>query len=342
MERFLNIFNIYELSPAEHIFFEPLKYKKMMWHGYSAQPSNAVESFIKKPKIGRYRAALELTADIKKEKEGKFQSVAISHSPGLSALTAHSLAMRRISIPHIAFAFNYTKLPTSIRKNIHQQGFQSIQSFIVFSTYEVDLYSRYFNLPSEKFRYLPWTQSCPTLAEKLSHPFGGRDYLCAVGGEGRDYQLLVEAAKISKIPVLIIGRESSIKGLVIPENVIFRSNLPMDVTWGYAKMSQGLVIPLLTNETCCGQITIVSGLMLGIPVVITNSIALRDYTKGYASVLTYQAGEVEDLIQAMNKIINDKSIESSASADIEKYRRLYDRSNWTAGLENIIESLCCN
>ena len=64
-------------------------------------------------------------------------------------------------------------------------------------------------------------------------------------------------------------------------------SLPLGVI---AVESACLVVPLRDRTTCCGHITIVSGELLGIPVISTISEATREYTE---DVVALRPGDVE-------------------------------------------------
>jgi glycosyltransferase involved in cell wall biosynthesis len=177
----------------------------------------------------------------------------------------------------------------------------------------------------------------PPVREESEPPFDGA-YLCAIGGEGRDFRCLMEAAAGSGVNVAVIARPHNLLGLAIPSNVRTFTNIPLDKTWAIAKGSSGVVVPLLSNDTCCGQITIVSAQMLGLPVITNFSHALKEYLSGEGVALLFDPGDASELAEKMLSLLKNRieflDISNRASGYyMEKYRR----SLWAAFLKETIE-----
>lgn len=86
----------------------------------------------------------------------EYPSLLVSHGPR-PAMYGSALAFGRLKkIPHFAFSFNFTELPTFRRRILMTQAFQSIDRFTVFSSMEKDLYSRVFNLDPQRIDVLHW------------------------------------------------------------------------------------------------------------------------------------------------------------------------------------------
>ncbi len=329
------IHNVYELSPASEYFVALDRYPKDIWKNYSALPANALENYIQKPKISRYRAALQATASARRGEN----ALIISHLPAMSVATSWAMKLTGFKCPHFAFSFNFTNLPTKQRKIYMQRAFSRIDRFFVFSQFEKELYSEYFSIPIDKLISLPWTQPPPAVRPWGPDPFNG-DYLCAVGGEGRDYELLVQAAIKTNIPIIIIGRSKKSLALKNHSRIIFLENQPSDLTWWYAKNSKGMILPLKTESTCCGQITLVSALMLGIPIVTAQSRALDEYQDDHLKSLQYTPGNLEDLCLQMRILYEDwESLKSTSANLAEHYRLKFNRNIWSIKLEQQIEDI---
>lgn len=323
-----NIVNVYEQSPSSEVFFERDRFKDIPWVGYSGLPMNTVEETIRRPRISRYRAAFQTALFAKRHA----QTAVISHLPAMTAATASALRTLHASSPHFAFAFNFTKLPLGSRKAYMRNCFASIRKFTVFSRHEALLYSDFFSLPEDRFDFTPWTQSMPELETPVDIPFDGR-YLCAVGGEDRDYDLLVRFSDATGIPVLIIGRPNGVPNLTNSQKVRFLYNQPFGLTWGYVKHSKGMVLPLKSSQSRCGQITLVSAAMLGIPTLAADTAGLKDYLDDDL-YMKYEPGNLDDLV-AKAKILYDSSEELTRVALSRQAHCLarYDRRHWTQILE---------
>jgi hypothetical protein len=333
MNNDLPIINVMELSPVTEYFVPPGQLTSAEWVNVSGLPDGWLEKYIKKPKISRYRAAFRGA----KIAGAKNSSIVISHMPVMTAAVSIFLTLMRKKTRHIAFAFNFTEIPSGIKKWYLKLAFRSVDEFIVFSEYEKRIYSEALSIPEDKIRSTIWTQEVPPVRGNLQPPFDGA-YLCAIGGEGRDFRCLINAAAVSGIDVAVIARPHNLVGLAIPNNVRVFTNIPLDETWAIAKGSSGVVVPLLSNDTCCGQITIVSAQMLGLPVITNFSHALKEYLSGEGVALLFEPGDASGLAEKMLSLLKNRieflDIANRASGYyLEKYRR----SLWAACLKETIE-----
>lgn len=327
----LGLINIPELSPAAETFVSLRRYAELPWHRLSGQPQGWLERKITRPKLARYRAALQAAWA-----SHRFaQPVVVSHLPMMSAAVAQALRIGRRNARHMAFAFNYTELPQGRRKSYFARSFERVDRFVVFSAYERDLYAAHFGIPAEKIRTVLWTQNAPPVDTDIAPPFAG-NYLCAIGGEGRDFACLLEAARTSKVPLVIVARPHSLAGLAVPDTVKLFCNLPLAQTWGLAARSAGVIVPLLAPETCCGQITVVSAQMLGLPLITNQCHALRDYLGPHD--LVFPSGAAAALAQTMVQLHACAGAEpAAASVRAQAAAAKYDRSLWAACIEDFLD-----
>lgn len=83
--------------------------------------------------------------------------------------------------------------------------------------------------------------------------------------------------KLPHIKMVVVARARSIVDVVFPDNVTVFTDLPLAQTWRIAKDSLGMALPLQSEETACGHITMVGAQLLGIPLVVTRSRGVTDY-----------------------------------------------------------------
>jgi len=139
---------------------------------------------------------------------------------------------------------------------------------------------------------------------------------------------------------LIIARPSGFLGAV-PHNVEVKFNVPYDVTWGRARQANAILVPLLSENTCCGQITIVSAQQLGIPIITTQSHGTREYTDAWESTCVVQPGDVNEMVWEIEKVV-DQQEKFTVAATRESTRaiRKYDRSLWREYVGDFIRLHC--
>lgn len=328
----LTAINVPDLSPVDDDFLQLQTETPIHWIGLSGMPRNAIERAVRRPRLSRYRAATEAAWAARTP-----GSIVISHLPSMTAAVVSALRAAGRRNPHLGFSFNFTDLPEGARRDRMIRAFANVTRFAVYSQFERGYYAEQLGIASERLRPVIWTQSVPAVAERGPDPGLGDAYVCAVGGEGRDFAMLIEAARRVRYKMLIIARPDSLAGLSIPDNVQVRANVPARETWLLASRSRGVLTPLKTRNTCCGHITIVSAKLLGIPQATTESSATTEYVQGRRSVLQCQPGEPADFAARIEELIDDhERLRSAAISERESERAFHDRSKWAAFLDEFI------
>lgn len=275
----------------------------LTWETHSGRPRNALERMIRHPALARWRAA----ATAARSARARDDAVLVSHLPGMAAATN---LMRRAICPktrHIAFAFNFTDLPQGRRRAWFRHALRGIDEFVVFSHFERPLYAAHFGISEDRIRFLPWAMERPVPGpHNPVQDIVAAGYLCAIGGEARDYALLADVMRRKpEVPLVIVARPYSIAGLTFPPNVRVFTNLPAPETWRIAVDSRGLLIPLKTDTTACGHITLVGAQLLGLPLVITRSRGVEDYVTDGETARLVTAGDADALEAAIGKLGGD-------------------------------------
>lgn len=252
------------------------------WTVVLTRPRNQWERVIKRPALARYRACRELARGAA---IGKFDLI-FTHLPLMTCWTElFSLGRRRC--PHIAFAFNFTDLPGGRRLALMRRAFRTVDQFIVFSSFERNLYSEYFGIPEDRIDVIPWRIRDPRASTALNPDAtsatasGVADRLnaiCAVGSQGRDYATLFEAMRlVPHIPLVLVAGAKNLEGLTPPPNVEVRQNIPLAEAESVMRRSRFVVVPLRDERTACGHVTIIYSMFQERAVVATNSAALAEY-----------------------------------------------------------------
>lgn len=328
----LTLINVPDLSPADDNFV-CLQNKKLVWKRLSGLASNWFERAVKKPRISRYRAALSAVIHARASRA----SVVISHLPRMSAAVSFFSGLIAPEARHVAFSFNFTQLPGGLSRRWFSFVLRRVDKIFVYSSYELTLYSKYFGIRDDKFASVLWTQDAPPVVEP-DEPVFHEPYLCAIGGEGRDFGCLIEAARASGLPLLVIARPHSLAGLDIPANVKVLTNIPLAKTWGLAVKSAGVVVPLLSSDTCCGQITVVSAQLLGLPLLTAPCKALAEYIDGAPGVLLYEFNSSQSLAEKMSSmLVNAQVYKDAAVLNMENAKHKYRRAVWAEAIEKCLD-----
>lgn len=324
-----------DLLPRNWRFIEPFwADPRAEWQFFYGTAQNRLERTITRPHLGRYRAALQAV----RAAAGAHQpSILVSHLPAMAAATN---AMRKLICPQvrqIAFAFNFTDLPTGARRRYFRRALQGVEEFVVFSEMERRLYSDVLGLPPDRLRMLHWATEAPEAGPDNPVPAPEVPYLCAIGGEARDYRLLADVMRQEpQMRMVIVARPYSIAGIDFSDNVQVFTNLPAPQTWRLAQDSLGLVIPLRSEDTACGHITIVGAQMLGIPLVVTRSAGVADYTDD-SNALLVAPGSGQDLRAGLQTLAaQGDAVHQRSHRALETARQRSDLAHWVRYFESLL------
>jgi glycosyltransferase involved in cell wall biosynthesis len=297
-------------DPAWRWFAAELGPPLAEWTFFSTRPRGKLERLITRPALPRYRACRELANGAT---SGDFDLI-FTHLPLVTCWT-EIFCRRRRKCPHVAFAFNFTELPTGPRLAVMRWAFKSLDRLIVFSTFEKTFYSDHFGVPGERFQMIPWRIRDPRArsrqsesSQSLSKPnsLEAAEMICAVGSQGRDYATLLEAMRqLPHIPLVLVASAKNLRGLDPPPNVEVRLNIPLAEAEDVMRRSRFVVTPLLSSQTACGHVTIIYSMFEERAVVATESAALTDYIFPGRNGVSVKPQDSRALARAIEELWNN-------------------------------------
>lgn len=265
--------------------------------------------------MARYRAAFEAGRCARR----CASPLIISHLPLPTAWTALSARANRAPSRHLAFAFNFTHLPDGLRRRWIAEALRSVDRFVVPSTVERRLYARHFDLPESRFDVLLWGVKKPSPPPALAPVLEG-DYVCAVGGEGRDYATLMEAMRrLPHLRLVAVVRPFSLEGVAVPSNVTVLVNAPLERAHNVVERARAMVVPLRDAEVPCGHITLVSGMYLRTPMVVTDSEGVRDYVRHEDNALLCAPKDAAALAGEIERLFEDSALRERLADRAERF-----------------------
>jgi glycosyltransferase involved in cell wall biosynthesis len=274
-----------------------------------ASPRSIAERAVGFINLSRLRSSFEAVWLAQKKKA----HIIVAHGPSLTAWCALFAVLFRLRIPIVGHSFNFVQLPTGIRRLVFRGILSRVDRLVVFSAMERKLYVRAFGLPENRFDVIRWGVQAP-IADPPNTPLVKGDYICAIGGNGRDYSTLLEAAKLlPHIRFICVVRSHNFAGLDVPGNVTKFTDLPLGTTINILKYSRLMVLPLLHSEIPCGHVTLVAAMYLGVPMVVTHSEGIRDYITDSYNALTVPPRSPSALAIASKKLWDEPGLRKRLS-----------------------------
>jgi hypothetical protein len=231
----------------------------------------------------------------------------VSHGPYTSYYAEAVGRGRHRDVPHLAFSFNFTDIPSGSRLAAMRRAFSRINRFMVYSTMERDLYSEVFGIPIERFIFLRWGVAPPIFEPGPREITQG--YVAALGGEARDYGTLCEAARrLPDVTFALIVRPHSLAGIDVPKNVTVYTNLTWDRAWSFVWHSDVALLPLRSRDTPNGHVTAVGTMHIGKAQIITDSVGIRDYATDEQTALLVRPGDDAGFARAIERLLRDSDL----------------------------------
>ena len=325
----IRIVNFAEIAERDWRFLEGKIYPETTsWTFHAATPKFWIERFVKRPNLARLRASLHAGFCARSMEV----NLIISHLPRATLWVGLFSKLFLSKARHLAFSFNFTELPSGINKRLMCHAFRRVDRFVVFSEAEKHLYASYFALDGDRFDVIRWCMDRPkTAVPAATLP---ENYICAVGGEGRDYQSLLSASRLlPNIPLVIVARPDSLISLDIPAHVLVFTNLENEEFWGVVQQSSFVVLPLKDASTNCGHISIVGSQLLGKPIVSTYSSGTAEYLQHGYNALMSAAGDTVALRMNIQKLWEDRVVHEAFRNNIANDDAKYALDNWVAYFE---------
>ena len=325
----IRIVNVPDISPGGAFVDLPdVDGRSIEWIGHSGLPASGLERIVRRPRLPRYRAAWQAAGD------ARGADLLISHLPRMTAAVEHAAKLRGKRAPHLAFSFNFTDLPEGRDLARMRNAFARVERFGVYSRYEAGLYPQLFDLPAERFSPIMWAQQAPQTDQSAIVPDGA--YVVAIGGEGRDYAAIVAAARARPdLQWIAIARPNAALDAA-PSNLAVRFNLPAPLTWGVAQRAAAVFVPLKTDMTCCGHITIASTQLLGLPLVTTRSLATAEYVDATPGTTVVEPGDVDALADAAALAIKNAGSGALPRSAQDGIKARYGRDGWARFISDFI------
>lgn len=276
--------------------------------------------------MGRIRAGFET----RKLLANGPTDVLFSHGPHLAFYTALAMQGVKNRTQHIAFSFNFSDLPRPSLRKLMTRVYRHIDRFTVYSQMEVELYSRIFDIPTDRFDFIRWS---------ARPPIGSADqraidapYFVALGGEARDYQTLLQtAAMMPGTKFVFILRPHNLAGHPVPDNVTIFCNLDYQKAWSLVANAEAALLPLRSAETPNGHVTLVGTMHLGKAQIVTASAGLADYVSHNETAILVPPRNPKAFCEAIKELQQNPALVETIGANA----RIFAQKNCSE--QNVID-----
>jgi glycosyltransferase involved in cell wall biosynthesis len=164
--------------------------------------------------------------------------------------------------------------------------------------------------------------------------------IVSVGADrDRDYQALFSAAaQLPRLKFLVCCGQKSVEGLKIPENVKIRINVSPTETKKILSDAELVVLPLRETFRASGQLALLDAMLMGKPVMISKTRGtIEPYgLKDEKNALLVPAGNVESLVQAIEKLKNNGDLRRELGNVGRKLALGYTTESYAEKLKKII------
>lgn len=273
------------------------------WDFYQATFFGPIDRYLRYPLLGRIVVGWRLRRAVKKGKV----DVVVTHFPSPTAWMSLLLMGVSRNAVHLAFAFNFTNLPSGFKRTQLARLYRRVDRFVVFSTMEKQLYADHFGISEHKFELILWGSAHP-LVQPGPRQIEAR-YVVSMGGEARDYATLVNVARaMTNTLFVLIVKPASLSGLQLPPNVKVFTSIPWVDAWSLVFYADLAVIPLRSAVSPNGHVTLVGGMHLGKAHVVTDSSGLTDYVTNGETALMVPAGDAAAMQMAIESLLSNPGL----------------------------------
>ena len=111
--------------------------------------------------------------------------------------------------------------------------------------------------------------------------------------------------QLPELSLVLVAQPYNLIGCEIPGNVKVYCDIPRTEALNILKHSQFMALPLETNETSCGHITLVSAMFCHKAIVATGSTGIADYLPPDYAAPRVAAGDVDGWVKTLREMAKD-------------------------------------
>jgi glycosyltransferase involved in cell wall biosynthesis len=214
--------------------------------------------------------------------------------------------LKRVTLskaPIVAWCFNLGKTYGGMKGRLARFALSAVDIFVVHSTAEIEIYSRWLSIPRERFIFVPLSIQTNVFEVESEAP---EPFVLAIGSANRDYDCLVRALKPLGYNTIIVAGRHAVENLALPPFVEVRSGLSLSECHKLSQRARVNVIPIKNADSASGQVTLLETMMFGKAVVATRCAGTVDYVTENSNALLVEPDDDKALAVAISELWCDE------------------------------------
>lgn len=191
--------------------------------------------------------------------------------------------------------------------------------FITNSRAEIYTNSRRFEVPADRFIYVPLNSTI----EEPTHQPAPEGYLFCAGRTLRDYDSLYKVMMATDLPWQVVGGSDALNGAKLPDRITIHREIDRARYLELLRGARIVVLPLLPTERATGQVVLLEAMSLGKPCITTRAPGTVDIVRDGENALLAEPGDIAAMTAHLNALLADparaEQIGRAALADIQTH-----------------------
>jgi glycosyltransferase involved in cell wall biosynthesis len=178
--------------------------------------------------------------------------------------------------------------------------------FVYWSTNQRAILSEQLGIPEDRLFYVPFGVAGDYFAP--DGEVAGESYVLAAGlDRGRDYATFMDAVRELDHPVKLVCPRHLLKDLRIPANVEVLGLVEKALYRDLLQRAAAVVVPVRSAVAYpTGQSVLLNAMSCAVPTVVTDTVALADYTRHGENTWTVPGEDPRALCEGIERVLGDR------------------------------------
>jgi glycosyltransferase involved in cell wall biosynthesis len=194
---------------------------------------------------------------------------------------------------------------------------------IYHESYQIHYYEKCFPWLISKARFIPFGVQTDFFLAKYSFSEESkfnfqRKYIICIGSDKRDWKTLIKAFEMSprgEYLLVILGKKANTEN----PNILYLPFVKPTDMIHLIKRADFCILPLENNNYSFGQMTFLDQCILSKAIIASESYSLVDYGIDHQTCLFYAPGNVAELSNQIEELINNPKLKNDLGDNARKY-----------------------